>query len=159
MDIAFWIFFLFWIYLIRFRFNLIIFWKILTNIEELEHMEYICDKLIPVIKFENFHIYFKTRVVVEFLGDLFFMVYDIDIYQLNLRTFRNWIFFDEIPFKICVFCICLAINALIYIYFKNTITICIKEKETLIYRWALHQFFKFILFGNVSCPMVVEKIK
>jgi hypothetical protein len=35
----------------------------------------------------------------------FFMVYDIDTHQLNLRPFRNLKFLDEILFKNCVFCI------------------------------------------------------
>ncbi len=26
-------------------------------------MEYICDKIMPIIEFENFNIYFKTKVV------------------------------------------------------------------------------------------------
>jgi hypothetical protein len=34
----------------------------------------------------------------EFLGE-FFVVYDIDIHQLNLGKFRNIRFSDEIPFK------------------------------------------------------------
>ncbi len=33
----------------------------------------------------------------------FFVVYDIDIHQLNLRKFINIKFLDEIPFKKCVF--------------------------------------------------------
>jgi hypothetical protein len=38
------------------------------NIENFEHMEYICDKIIPVTKFENLNIYFKIRVVDGILG-------------------------------------------------------------------------------------------
>jgi len=34
-----------------------------TNIEEVEHMEYICHKIMPIAKFEKLHIYFKIRVV------------------------------------------------------------------------------------------------
>jgi hypothetical protein len=34
-----------------------------TNIEEFERMEYIRDKIILIIEFENLNIYFKTRVV------------------------------------------------------------------------------------------------
>jgi hypothetical protein len=34
-----------------------------TNIEEFECMEYIHNKLIPIIEFENLNIYFKTTVV------------------------------------------------------------------------------------------------
>ncbi len=41
----------------------------------------------------------------------FFMVYDIDIDQLNLRKFRNLKFLDEISFTKCVFFICLIMNA------------------------------------------------
>jgi hypothetical protein len=52
-----------WIHLIKFRFNLIIFLKNPTNIEKLECMEYICDKIVLVIESQNLHIYFKTKVV------------------------------------------------------------------------------------------------
>jgi hypothetical protein len=38
------------------------------NIEDFEHMEYICDKIILVIEFEILNIYFKTRVVDGILG-------------------------------------------------------------------------------------------
>jgi hypothetical protein len=38
----------------------------------------------------------------EFFSE-FFMVYDIDIHQLNLRQFRNIKFLNDIPFKKCVF--------------------------------------------------------
>jgi len=33
----------------------------------------------------------------------FFMVYDIDVHQLNLEQFKNLKLLDEIPFKKCVF--------------------------------------------------------
>jgi hypothetical protein len=33
------------------------------NIEKLEHVKYICDKIIFVIEFENSNIYLKIRVV------------------------------------------------------------------------------------------------
>jgi len=46
-------------------------------------MEYICDKIIRVIEFEKLHIYFKIKVVNGILGWIF-MVYDIDIHELNL---------------------------------------------------------------------------
>jgi len=39
----------------------------------------------------------------EFLGEFFLMVYDIDIHQLNLKQFRNLKFLDKIPFKKCLF--------------------------------------------------------
>jgi hypothetical protein len=38
------------------------------NIEDFEHMEYICDKIIPTTKFEILNIHFKTRVVDGILG-------------------------------------------------------------------------------------------
>jgi hypothetical protein len=34
-----------------------------TNIENFERMEYIRDKIILIIEFENLNIYFKIRVV------------------------------------------------------------------------------------------------
>jgi hypothetical protein len=39
-----------------------------TKIEEFERMEYICDKIILVTKFENLNVYFKIRVVDGLLG-------------------------------------------------------------------------------------------
>jgi len=34
-----------------------------TDIGKLQHMKYICDKIILVIEYENLHTYFKTKVV------------------------------------------------------------------------------------------------
>jgi hypothetical protein len=42
-----------------------------TNIEEFECMECICDKIIRVVEFENFNIYFKTKVVNGILKHFF----------------------------------------------------------------------------------------
>jgi hypothetical protein len=39
-----------------------------ANIENFEHMEHICDKIILVTKFENLNMYFKTRVVEGIIG-------------------------------------------------------------------------------------------
>jgi hypothetical protein len=39
-----------------------------TNIEKFEHIEYICEKITPVIEFENLNIYFKIKVVNGILG-------------------------------------------------------------------------------------------
>jgi hypothetical protein len=36
--------------------------------KKIKHMEYICDKIIHIIKFEKMHIYFKTRVVNGIIG-------------------------------------------------------------------------------------------
>jgi len=55
------------------------------NIEDFERMEYICDKIILVTEFEILNVYFKTHVVDGILGCIFFMVYDIDKHQLNLK--------------------------------------------------------------------------
>jgi hypothetical protein len=38
------------------------------NIEKIEHMEDICDKIIPIIEFENLNIHFKIKVVDGILG-------------------------------------------------------------------------------------------
>jgi hypothetical protein len=45
----------------------------------------------------------KLRLWVEFLGEFFFIVYDIDIHELNLKPFKDLKFLDEISFKKCVF--------------------------------------------------------
>jgi hypothetical protein len=46
----------------------------------------------------------KLRLWVEFLGEFFFMVYDIDIHELNLRPLRYLKFLDEISLKnLCFF--------------------------------------------------------
>jgi len=42
--------------------------KIPTNIEEFEYMEYICDQIILVTKFEILNIYLKSRVVDGIIG-------------------------------------------------------------------------------------------
>jgi hypothetical protein len=51
MDITSWIFLK--IHFITFKISLIIFYKNPTNNEKLEHMKYICDKVIPITKFEK----------------------------------------------------------------------------------------------------------
>jgi hypothetical protein len=56
------------VYLISFKLHIINYLKNSTNIENLEHMEYICDKIILFRKFENLNIYFKTKVVDGILG-------------------------------------------------------------------------------------------
>jgi hypothetical protein len=42
--------------------------KIPTNIEEFEYMEYNCDEIILITKFENLNMYFKSRIVDGILG-------------------------------------------------------------------------------------------
>jgi hypothetical protein len=59
---------LFSIYVISFKPNLINYLKNPIDIEKIEQMEYICDKRIPITKFEILNIYFKTRVVDGILG-------------------------------------------------------------------------------------------
>jgi hypothetical protein len=72
----------------------------------------------------------------------FFIVYDIDIHQLNLGKFRNVKFLDEISFKKCVFLHLFNNECIIFLKLKKTITI---SKRRRFYRWALHYFFNFIL--------------
>jgi hypothetical protein len=72
------------------------------------------------------------------------MVYDFNIHELNLRPFTDLKILDEISFLKCVFFAFLN-NKYIYIRGK-IITI---SKKGRFYRWALHYFFNFILFGNV----------
>jgi hypothetical protein len=80
MDITFWIILACLKYIwLAFDFISSINLKNSTNIEKFEHMEYICDKIIPITKFEILNIYFETRVVDKILGWNVLMVYDIDI--------------------------------------------------------------------------------
>jgi hypothetical protein len=76
------------------------------------------------------------------------MVYDIDIHQLNIGQYRNLKVLDEIAFKKCVFLHLFSNECIIIFYFKeNTTTI---SKRRRFYKWALHYFLNFLLFGNVS---------
>ncbi len=47
-----------------------------TNFEEFECMEYIHDKIIPIIKFENLKIYFKTKIMEGIIGWFFYGVWN-----------------------------------------------------------------------------------
>jgi hypothetical protein len=61
--------------------------------------------------FKKLHIYFKTKVVSGIIAWFFFIVYDIDIHELNLGPFRDLKFLDEISFKKVCFVHFLTINA------------------------------------------------
>jgi len=62
-------------------------------------MEYICDKIIPITKFENIA-YILQNYGYEWNSWVnFFMVYDIDVHELNLGPFKNLKFLDEISLK------------------------------------------------------------
>jgi hypothetical protein len=52
---------------------------------------------------KKLHIHFKTRVVNGIPRWMIFMVYDIDIHELNLGPFRDLNSLDEISFQKCVF--------------------------------------------------------
>jgi len=49
---------------------------------------------------------------VEFLGEFFLVVYDIDIHELNLGPFKDLKFLDEISYKKVCFLHFRTINAL-----------------------------------------------
>ncbi len=49
----------------------------------------------------------------------FFMVFDIDIHQLNLRNFRNYKILDEISFKKCVFLHLFSNECIIISFFRE----------------------------------------
>ncbi len=78
----------------------------------------------------------------------FFMVYDIDIHKLNLKPFKIFMFLDEISLKKSVFFAILNNKCIIISFFRKKTTTISKRK--IFYRWALHYFFNFVLFGNVS---------
>lgn len=65
------------------------FFKNSKNIEELGHIEYICDKIIYVTKLEQLHMYFKISIMVGFFGNFFCDEwYWYTIHQLNVELFR-----------------------------------------------------------------------
>jgi len=67
MDITSWVSCVFsLVYLISFKLKLVNYFKNSTNIKKLECMEHICD-IEFITKFENLHIYFKIKVMGEFL--------------------------------------------------------------------------------------------
>ncbi len=67
----------------------------------------------------------------------FFMMYNIDIHQLNLGHFRNLKFLDEISFKKCVF---------LYLFNNECIIISFFRKEPLPYQRGGD-------FINGHCPL------
>jgi len=92
---------------------------------------------------------------------IFFMVYDIDIHELNLGPFKNFKFLDEISFKKCVF----------FAFLNNKcIIIYILEKNPLPYQRGgdlidghciiFSIFFWLVMFYEPQTwgPMVVEKL-
>ncbi len=62
-------------------------------------MEYICDKIILVTKFEKIAYMFQNQGCEWNYWVKSFMVYDNDIHELNLGPFRDLEFFDEISFN------------------------------------------------------------
>ncbi len=68
-------------------------------------MEYICGKIILITKLEK-NAYILQNQGCEWNSRvIFFIVYDIDIHELNLWPFKYLNFMDEISLKICVYCI------------------------------------------------------
>ncbi len=61
-------------------------------------MEYICDKIMPITKFEKIAYMFQNQDCEWNSWVNFFMVYDNDIHELNLRPFRDLIFFKKNSF-------------------------------------------------------------
>jgi len=76
------------------------------------------------------------------------MVYDIEVHESNPKLYRDLKFLDEISYFKSVF--------FAFLNNKCTIISSLKKKTTTItrrtkfYKWALHYFFNFILFANVS---------
>jgi hypothetical protein len=62
-------------------------------------MEYICDKIIHVIEFEKITYILQDQGCEWNSWVNFFMVYEIDIHELNLGPFRDLKFLDEISLK------------------------------------------------------------
>jgi hypothetical protein len=76
------------------------------------------------------------------------MVYDIEVHESNPRPYRDLKFLNDISFKKCVFFSFLNNKCIIISSFKKKNTTISKRRR--FYKWALHYFFNFILFANVS---------
>jgi hypothetical protein len=70
----------------------------------------------------------------------FFMMYDIDIHELNLGPFKDLKFLDEVSFKNVCFAFLNNKCIIIYIFRKKNTTI---QKRRRFYRWTLHFFSIF----------------
>jgi hypothetical protein len=66
---------LFKLYLTIFRLDIINYFKISTNIEKIECMEYICEKIINLTKFENCIFTSKLGFWVDYIGEFFYGVW------------------------------------------------------------------------------------
>jgi hypothetical protein len=78
----------------------------------------------------------------------FLMVNDIDVHQLNLRSFTNLQILVENSLKKYVFLHFLSNRCIINSYFlEETITL---RKRKRFHKWALYCFLIFLWFGNVS---------
>ncbi len=64
----------------------------------------------------------------EFLREFFFMVYDIDILELNLGPLKDLKFLDEISFKKCVFFAFLNNKCIKISFFKEKETTTISKR-------------------------------
>jgi len=100
-------------------------------------MEYICDKIILIKKFENCMYISKLELWVECLSEL----YDIDLHQSNFKPFKILKFLDEILFEKCVLLHLFANTCIIISSFLKKTHYHTKEDE--IYRWALKKKFSF----------------
>jgi len=116
--------------LINFKLNLINFFKNPTNNEKLECMEYICDKIIFVTKFEKIAYIFQNYGCEWNYWVNFFMAYDIDVHELNLIPFRYLKFLDVNSFKKCVFFI-LNNKCIVIFFLGKKKHYHIKEEEIL----------------------------
>jgi len=110
-------------------------------------MKYIYDKIILVTKYEKLHTYFKTKVVGGFFWWFFFCghyYWYISNESRAIWKFKNfgWKFIKNMCFFIFP-----AIKAKYFMYLTKKINTKWKRKR--IYSWALHYFFRFLLFSNV----------
>jgi hypothetical protein len=63
MDITSWIFMVCFKYILLYLHLMYSFFLISKTIDKLEYMEYICDKIILITKFEIIYIYFQTQIM------------------------------------------------------------------------------------------------
>jgi hypothetical protein len=73
LDITLWIIFVCFKYIwLTLDLKQLIILKNFTNIENFEHMKYICNIIIFMTKFQNLRMYFKTKIVGGIFGWIFF---------------------------------------------------------------------------------------
>lgn len=128
----------FWFFIFYFKYILLalkFFIKSNINIEKLEYIDYICDKIMPIIKFLTLHIYIiQTKIN----GGIYFwwmiLIYKNGIKTISILFYFGWKFIQ----KICFFHFLNNKCIIIFSFQNKTITIWKKKCN-----WACYVIFSF----------------